>query len=110
MTNYIAPKLINRVLPITKGTDRVFSIRRRDVNGDPVDWNCSVFIDIDISKTNPTRVQATVTYDLATVRIDQTITDLCKTNTTWRAIMSEPGNPSVETALLVGIFERNDGK
>ena len=110
MTNYIAPKLPNRVLPLTKGTDRVFCIRRKDLQGNAVDWNCDVFIDIDISTTAPTRILAQVAHDLATVRIESEVADLCKTNMTWRVAMSAGGDPSLETALLVGVFERNDGK
>jgi hypothetical protein len=68
-----------------------------------------VFVDIDIDKTSPTRIAATVVSDLATVRIESTVGDQVKTGTTWRAVMSA-GNPSLETALLVGTFERNDGR
>lgn len=110
MPDYIAPKLPNRVLPVTKGTDRLFSIRRRDPEGDPQDWDCDVFIDIDIDKTAPTRIPAQVIDDLAVIRIESNVADQCKNGMTWRAVMSQPGNPSLETPLLVGIFERNDGK
>lgn len=111
MADYIAAKLPNRVLPVVKGTDRQFSIRRRDPDtGDPVDWDADVFVDIDINKTNPTRVEATVVDDLATVRIESTVCDQVKTGTTWRAVMSASGEPSLETAILVGMFERNDGR
>ena len=110
MTSYITAKLPNRVLPVVKGTDRQFSIRRRDPDtGDPVDWDADVFVDIDINKTSPTRVEATVVDDLATVRIESTVCDQVKTGTTWRAVMSA-GEPSLETAILVGTFERNDGR
>lgn len=111
MANYIAPKLPNRVLPMTKGTDRVFSIRRKDSDGTPRDWDCDVFIDIDIDKTAPTRVQAQVVDDLAVVRIESNIGDQCRNGMTWRAVMSQVSTgSSLETPLLVGIFERNDGK
>jgi hypothetical protein len=110
VTDYIAAKLPNRVIPVVKGTDRQFSIRRRDpATGNPVNWNANVFVDIDINKSSPTRVAATVLNDLATVRIESTVCDQVKTGTAWRAVMSA-GNPSLETALLVGTFERNDGR
>jgi hypothetical protein len=112
LTSYIAPKLPNRVLPVTRGTDRVFSIRRRDpVNGDPMEWQAQVFVDIDLVRNEtPTRIQAVIAADLATIRIESTIADQLRTGTTWRAVMSQPGNPTLETPLLVGTFERNDGK
>lgn len=112
-SQYIAPRLPNRILPITKGTDRVFTIRRKDVDGNAQDWDCDIFIDIDIDKTSPTRIAARVAADLAEVRIESNICDQCKNNTTWRAVMSttnQESGPSLETALLVGTFERNDGK
>ena len=110
MTNYITAKLPNRILTVVKGTDRLFSIRRRDPSsGDPVDWDADVFVDIDINKASPTRVEATVVDDVATVRIESTVCDQVKTGTPWRAVMSS-GDPSLETAILVGTFERNDGR
>lgn len=110
MPDYIAPKLPNRVIPVTRGTDRLFTVRRRTAQGQPQDWNCSVFIDIDIDKVAPTRIAATVAADLASVRIESTVADQCKSGTTWRVVMSQAGSPTVETALLIGTFERNDGK
>ena len=107
---YIAPKLPNRLLPITKGTDRVISIQRLDGDGNPQHWECNVFMDIDIDKANPTRIAAQVVDDVAVIRIESTVADLCKNTTTWRAVMSQAGSPTLETPLLVGMFERNDGK
>lgn len=110
MSNYIAPKLPNRLLPITKGTDRVISIQRLDGNGLAQAWDCDVFMDIDIDKSAPTRIAATVDGSIAVIRIESSVGDLCKNTTTWRAVMSQPGDPTLETPLLVGLFERNDGK
>lgn len=113
MADYIAPKLPNRVIPVTKGTDRLFTIRRRNEQGQPQDWDCEVFIDIDINKASPTRIAATIDQDLAAVRIESTVADQCRAGTTWRVVMAQAGDtdsPTVETALLIGIFERNDGK
>lgn len=110
MADYIAPKLPNRVIPVTKGTDRLFTVRRRNAQGQPQAWNCNIFIDIDVDRTTPTRIAATVAVDLATVRIESTVADLCKSGTTWRVVMSQAGSPTIETALLIGTFERNDGK
>lgn len=110
MVDYIAPKLPNRVIPVTKGTDRLFTVRRRNAQAQAQDWNCNIYIDIDIDRTAPTRIAATVVADLATVRIESTVSDLCKSGTTWRVVMSQAGSPTIETPLLIGTFERNDGK
>ena len=84
--------------------------RRRDADNAPMDWNCNVYMDIDIDRTNPTRIVAQVVGDLATIRIEAETANQCRTGMTWRAVMSQAGSPSLETALLVGTFERNDGK
>lgn len=112
MTSFINAKLPNRKIAITLGSDRVFSIRRRDADGVEVDWgtDVQVFIKIDIDKAAPTHVSADVTGSLATIRMESTTLDTVKTGTTWRVIMSEPGVPRLETAVMVGTFERNDGR
>jgi hypothetical protein len=69
-----------------------------------------VFIDIDIDKTLPTRVDAVVDASLAVIRLESDVCDQVKTGTTWRIGMSEPDTPTLETPILVGVFERNDGK
>jgi hypothetical protein len=108
VTDYIAAKLPNRVLPVTKGADRVFSVRRRSPeDGSPEDWDADLFFDADIDKVNPTRVEAVVVDDIATVRLESTLCDQVKTGTAWRVLMSVDG---LETPLLVGTFERNDGR
>jgi len=112
VTDYVIPKLPNRVLPMTKGTDRVFTVRRRDpVTGDPIDWDgIQVSISIDIDKAAPTKLSATVTGPDAVVVIESEVGDLTRTGMTWQVAISQAGTPSRETPVLVGVFERNDGK
>jgi hypothetical protein len=113
MADYINTKLPNRVIAITKGSDRVFAIRRRDpVDGDPVDWgvDVDVYIKVDVDRTAPTHVAGTVDGSVATIRMESSLLDTVRSGTTWRVIMSQPGVPRLETAVLVGTFERNDGK
>jgi len=47
---------------------------------------------------------------LATIRMESSLLDTVKNGTTWRVIMSQPGTPRYESAVMVGTFERNDGK
>lgn len=109
MTDYVAPKLTNRVIPLTKDCDRSFTLRRKDPDtGNPVDWDADVYMLIDIDRTTPTRIDATVVGPVATVTIPAEIGNPCRTGTTWRVVMATP--PSDETPLLVGTIERNDGR
>jgi hypothetical protein len=113
MADYVNPKLPNRVIVVTKDCDRSFSIRRRDPEtGDQVDWGSGVevFINIDIDRSSPTKVSGSVDGSVATIRIESSVLDTVKTGTTWRVIISQPGTPTFETAVMVGTFERNDGK
>lgn len=110
MTDYIGSPPTTYVIPVTKGADREFTLRRRDTNGDPVDWAADLWIDIDIDKTDPTRVEATVTADEAVLRIESTILDLVKNSTKWRIVRSAADDPeSFEIAVAVGTFQRFDG-
>lgn len=110
MVDYIGDELPPKVIRVTKGADRRFTIRRLDVDDNPVDWDADVYLSIDIDKASPTRVDAEVTANLAVVRIEQTVCNQVKDSTTWQAIMSEAGVPTLETPLMVGFFDRQDGK
>lgn len=113
MAEYVNSKLPNRVIVVTKECDRTLSIRRRDpITHAEVDWgvDVDVFIKVDDSRTASTRVSGVVDGSLATIRMESSLLDTVKTGTTWRVIMSQPGVPRYETAVMVGTFERNDGK
>lgn len=104
----INAKLPNRTLHITKGADCTFTVRRRDPQtGDPVDWDAEVYTLIQVSRSQTERFDADVVDSAANVLIDYTLLDGLKTGTTWQVIMSRN---DVETPVLVGTFERNDGK
>lgn len=113
MTDYIGGNPpAHKVISLTKGTDKVITLRRKDVGSNPLNWDASVWIDIDIDKTAPTRVTAVVADDVAAVRIESTTADTIpatKTGVKWRLVMSQAGSPTLETPLMVGVFERNDG-
>jgi hypothetical protein len=109
MTNYIGTPPEAWVIPVTKGTDRQFTLSRKDSDDDPVNWGASLYIDIDIDKDSPTRVTASVASDVATFRLESTVCDLVKNSTKWRVVMSTAGSPSFEVPIVVGTFERHDG-
>jgi hypothetical protein len=110
MTDYIGDDLVPTVMRVTKGADRKFRLRRHDIDDNPVDWDAEVWVSIDIDKTSPTRVDATVAGELADLQIESEVLDQVRNSTTWQVIMSEAGTPTLEIPLLVGYFERQDGK
>lgn len=111
MADYITAKLPNRVIVVTKDCDRVITVRRRDPEtGDPVNWDASVFIKVDVDRNSPTQIAGAVSGSVATIRMESSLLDTVKNGTTWRVIMSQAGTPTTETAVMVGTFERNDGK
>lgn len=105
-TNYLGKPPKSWVIPVTRDCDRVFTMRRKDAAGDPVDWDADVYIDIDIDKSSPTRVEAAVVDNEASFVLQSTVCDLVKNTTKWRVAMSRDG---IETPLAIGTFERHDG-
>lgn len=108
MADYLTPKRPNKLLPVTRDCDRPFSVCRKNTDGDPVDWDAEVYMLIDISKGEPaTRIDADVVGEIAAINVESEIANLCKTGTTWRVVRSAGER---QLPLLVGTFERNDGK
>lgn len=111
MTDYIGKPPAVKTIPVTRGTDVSFTLRRKDTDGNPVDWDSDVYVDIDIDRKTPTeRVQASVTGSDAHVRIESDMADDLTRISEWRAVRSVPGDPSLERPLVVGGFERFDGR
>jgi diacylglycerol kinase family enzyme len=69
VTEYIGDDLTPAVMRVTKGADRKFTLRRHDAGDVAVDWDAEVYISIDIDKTSPTRVDATVVGETADLQI-----------------------------------------
>jgi hypothetical protein len=109
VTDFIGDDLAPKIMRVTKGADRKFTLRRRDESDTPVDWDAEVYISIDIVG-GPVRVDATVSGETADFQIESDILDQVKKTTTWQVIMSQSGDPTLETPLMAGTFERQDGK
>ncbi len=107
MTEYIGSPPAEKLIPVTKGCDRLFTIQRTQ-NGNPVNFDngTTVYMWVDIDKANPTKVDATVSGSSAAFAIQSTVLDLVRTGTRWRIVL-DVGN--TEIPLLVGRFERYDG-
>lgn len=97
------------LVPVTRGADLDFTLRRVDGSGNSQNWDADLYIDIDIDKTAPTRVHAVVTNELAVFHLESATLDLTKTAMKWRTIASISGTPTDEIAVAVGTFERHDG-
>lgn len=106
-SNYLGNPPAKWVIPVTRGCDRAFTVRRRDSSGAPVNWDADVYIVIDIDRASPSTVAAVVSGAIASFRIESTICDQVKNSTRWRIVMSDSAD--FETPLAVGTFERHDG-
>ena len=108
MTDYIGTPPAERVIPVTRGCDRSFTLQRLDDTGNPTAFGAgtAVYLWIDIDRIAPTRVDAVMNGSTAAVTISDAICDQVKTGTRWRAVFHQG---TIETPLLVGKFERHDG-
>ena len=111
MVEYIGGAPLQCVIRVTKGCDRTFVLRRKDIDDNPVDWDAEVYVDVAVNpKAAATRVEAVVDGSDATVTLEETLCDSVKNTTEWRALMSVPsGLTTLETPVAVGTFERHDG-
>lgn len=110
MTDYTGPIPRQVVIPVTKGTDIAFTMRRRNADLELVDWAATVTLSIDINRDSPTVVAAVVTGPDAVVRVESEIADLVRNSTTWQAVVSPLSDPTLQRPIMVGTFERHDGK
>lgn len=108
MTNYLIPPPVEKVIPVTRGCDRLFTVERKNEAGESTNFatGSAVYMWIDIDKTAPTKVDAVVSGSQAAFSIQSTVLDLVRTGTRWRIVLDVA---DTETPLLVGKFERHDG-
>lgn len=108
MSEYIGAPPAQKVIPVTKGCDRAFTVQRTNPTGTPVNFDAgtTVYMWIDIDRANPTKVDAVVSGSTAAFTISDTICDQVRSGTAWRAVI-DLGD--LEVPLLVGRFERHDG-
>ena len=108
MAEYIGEPPQEALIPITRGCDRAFTIKRVDPSGAAVNFGSgtTVYMWVDVDRTNPTKVDAAVSGSTAAFHIQSTLLDGIKTGTRWRIVYDQG---DLETALLVGRFERRDG-
>ena len=108
MTDYIGAPPQEKLIPVTRGCDRAFTVQRTNAQGQAQNFDAgtTVYMWIDINKAAPTKVNAVVSGATAAFTISDTICDQVKTGTRWRAVL-DLGD--LEIPLLVGKFERHDG-
>lgn len=107
MADYLIAPPDEKVIPVTRGADRAFTIRRVDANGAPVSFGtATVYMYVDVDPASPTVINATVTTSQAAFVLPSTVLDLVKNRARWRIVWDQG---DLETPLLVGRFERHDG-
>lgn len=116
----VHPPIGGKKVSLTRNCDATFVIRRRDADGNAVDWDSQVWVFVDtggrtnasgeLTNTTATRVEAVVVGADALIRIESRIADEIKHGAAWRAVRSVESTPeSLEKPLMVGWFERYDG-
>lgn len=108
MNSYVCAPPDERIIPVTRGCDRAFTIQRLNTGGTAVNFDAgsSVYMWIDIDRAAPTQIDAVVSGSLAAFTLDFLVCDLVRTGTRWRIVLKVG---SSELPLLVGRFERHDG-
>ena len=106
--NYIGSPPVEKVIPVTRGCDRAFTVQRVSSSGAAVNFDAGtqVYMWVDVDKAAPTKVNAVVSGSMASFAIQSTILDLVKDSTRWRIVLDVG---ELEVPLLVGKFERYDG-
>lgn len=107
MAEHVIAPPAARVLPVTAGCDRAFTVQHAPA-GQLTDFpaGATVRIAIDIDRDNPTIIDATVERCNAAIRIPANICDQVRTGTRYRVLLDLG---SVELPLVVGTFQRFDG-
>lgn len=106
MTDYIGAPPAAKKIPVTKGCDFSFTIQRIDTEGEPADFDAGTAVYVWVDIDPPVKVDAEVSGSTAAVTIFDSVCDLVKNSTRWRAVIDQG---DLEVPLLVGRFERNDG-
>ena len=106
--SYICPPPLEKLIPVTLGCDRSFTVQRVNSSGTPVNFDAGTtsYIFIDINRDTPTRVNAVISGSTAAFTITSTVCDSVKNGTRWRIVLDFG---ELEVPLLVGRFERHDG-
>ena len=106
--NYICAPPVEKLIPVTRGCDRAFTVQRVNTAGSPgsFDAGTQVYMWVDLDKASPTRVNAVVSGSTAAFAVQSAVLDLVKNSTRWRIVLDVG---ELEVPLLVGRFERHDG-
>ncbi|MFF4027023.1 hypothetical protein ACFYY5_29660 [Nocardia elegans] len=103
---------LSALLPLSWHSDLVVDFQNVDPtdNTTPVDYETGVAGYLDLKMTEPQRFPATITGSHAVVRIESETADNVRGGTQWVFVLSYPGDPSTEIAVVNGVTARYDGK
>lgn len=76
----------------------------------PIDYEDGVTAFLDVKTTPPQRFTAVIEDSHAVVRIESEIADTLKGTEVWVFLLSYPGTPTTEVAVVNGVVARYDGK
>lgn len=107
MKSYVVSPPVEKVIPVTKGCDRAFSVRRVNDAGSPTNFDAgtTVYMWVEVG-SSPVKVDATISGSNATFVLDSALCDQVRNGAKWRAVLDKG---DLELPLLVGRFERRDG-
>lgn len=104
---YIGQPPIERVIPVTRGCDRRFTVQRtQDDEPTAFDAGSEVYMWVDIDKAAPTRVDAVVDGTDALFALESELLDQVRNTTRFRIVLDVD---TFEIPLVIGRFERHDG-
>lgn len=106
MSEYIGAPPVEKIIPVTKGCDRSFTLQRVDVDGDPVSFDSGSTVYMWVDLPVPVKIDAAVSGSSAALTIPDAVCDQVTKGTRWRVVLDQG---ELEIPLLVGRFERHDG-
>lgn len=107
-TEYIGDPPLEAIIPVTLGCSRTFTIERVDANNLPVNWDATIKLAVETSKTQQAVIiNGVVNGTSARITVPANVCDTVKNTTSWQLIMI-PSSDSNPVAVMVGKFERHD--
>lgn len=93
------------VIYLSKGCNVALTFRCFDADENPIDLSGGLEIEIDQGTADAVHIEADISDNSGSVLIPSEVSDTAKSGWQWRVKLLPSKKP-----LLVGVFERRDGK
>lgn len=93
------------VIYLSRGCNVQLTFRCFDGDDNPIDLSGGLEIEIDQGPADAVHIEADISDNSASVLIPSEVSDTARSGWQWRVKLSASKKP-----LLVGVFERRDGK